>query len=111
MKLGANDDLCNRSAEDPQGGQTRAEVRRERNGRLHRMGTIGQRPGRARSRSQSQAHEAIDRQSEHIGQALGVCKSMEKYYLGRASSKSWKSDEDRACIDPMKWHISLDLVG
>ena len=59
MKWAATDDVCNRGAENPQRRPTGAEVRRERNGRLHRMGSISQRPGRARSRSQSQAHSHL----------------------------------------------------
>ena len=89
MELAANDNVCNRSAEDPQGRQTGAEVWRERNGRLHRMGSIGERTGRARSRGQSQAHEDI----EHIVEnGVGVCEN-EKFATG--SAKSLKGDENR----------------
>ena len=77
---------CNRGAEDPQGRPTGAEVWRERNGRLHRMGSISERPGRTRSRSQSQAHRDLEHTVEKAVGVKSRCGLYEKL----------KSDEDRA---------------
>lgn len=94
MKVAANDDICHRSAENPQGRQTRAEVWRERNRRLHRMGPIGTRPGRARSCSPSQAHKNLNT-LEHIREkgALGFARTKT---FATGSDEKLKCGQDRA---------------